>query len=490
MVGYVCRKCLHKYTFEFIPSPKEFILSLKRPFKMKKFAIVFALFFPVNRMFAQTQPAHIVICILENHAYNEIHNNPLAPYINSLLNDTNCAVLPQSFGLTHPSQPNYLMLFSGSDQGVVNDNVPSGTPYTTPNLGAALLQHSFTFTGYSETMPYSGYTYATSGKYARKHNPWVNWQGTGLNSIPSSLNQPLTSFPNNFSTLPTVSFVIPNLDNDMHDGTIATGDTWIQNHLSSYVQWCKTNNSLFILTFDEDDKSANNQILTMFVGQDIQGGIYNQTITHYNVLRTLEDLYNLPLAGHSADSSFIRDIWRTILPVSLISFTATKDGNFNAINWSSAKEINASKYELQKGTDGKVFSTIYTVSSSGSNSHYNYIDNHLERTNNYYRLKMLDKDGHYQFSKIINIHDKLDADLIIYPNPVADFVCLTLINSDNTKIKIDILNLEGKTVIEKYINAENGFIKIIIPVSFLPKGNYFLKFNKDGEDRFLKFVKQ
>lgn len=456
-----------------------------------KTVLIFVIFlFSVHKLTAQVQPSHIVICILENHSYSEIHNNSAAPYINSLLNDSNCAVLPQSFGLTHPSQPNYLMLFSGSNQGVVNDNVPSGTPYSTPNLGAALLQHGFTFTGYSETMPYSGYIFATASKYVRKHNPWVNWQGTGTNGIPSSLNQPLTSFPASFSALPTVSFVIPNLDNDMHDGTIATGDAWVQSHLSSYVQWCKTNNSLFILTFDEDDKSANNQILTLFVGQDIQGGIYNQPITHYNVLRTIEDLYYLPLAGQSVDSSRIRDIWRTTLPINLIGFTGTKNDNYYTLNWSTAKEINASKFELQKSADGKVFSTIFTTNSSGSNSHYRYVDNHLERVNNYYRLKMVDKDGQYQFSKVINLYDNSDVDLSIFPNPVSEILLFTLKNQNENKVKIDIVNLDGKTVFSKNIDLENGVLKSGIPISFLANGSYFLKYTKNGVQRSIKFLKQ
>ena len=282
-----------------------------------KFLLIATSFFIIysNKLIAQLQPDHTVILILENHSYGEIYNNPLAPYINSILNDSHTAVLTQSFGLAHPSQPNYLMLFSGDDQGVTNDNVPTGTPFVTPNLGASLLQKGFDFIGYSETLPSIGYTGATSGAYVRKHNPWVNWQEAGINGIPNTSNIPFTAFPSDFSTLPALCFVIPNQDNDMHNGTVSAsippGDAWVQNNLDSYIQWCKTNNSLFILTFDEDDASENNQVLTSITGEYIRSGNYNQQITHYNVLRTIEELYQLPYAGVSADSSSIKNIWIT-----------------------------------------------------------------------------------------------------------------------------------------------------------------------------------
>ena len=159
------------------------------------------------------KPDHIVIVIEENHSYSEIVGS-------------SSALLTQSYGVTHPSQPNYLYLFSGDSQGVTDDNVPSGLPFTTNNLGAELLQKGYTFKGYSEDLPSVGFNGSSSGAYARKHNPWVNWQDASTNGIPSSLNVPLTDFPTDYDSLPTVSFVIPNLNNDMHDGSVSTADMY------------------------------------------------------------------------------------------------------------------------------------------------------------------------------------------------------------------------------------------------------------------------
>ena len=83
-----------------------------------------------------------------------------------------------------------------------------------------------------------------------------------------------------------MSFVVPNLDNDMHDGTIAQGDTWLQNNLDGYVTWAKTHNSVFVLTFDEDDGSQANQIPTIFTGQRRADRRVRSTLNHYNLLRT------------------------------------------------------------------------------------------------------------------------------------------------------------------------------------------------------------
>src|SRR4051812_21509385 len=83
------------------------------------------------------RPDHVIICMMENHSYQQIIGSASAPYINSLLPIS--AQLEEYYGLTHPSQPNYLMLFSGSDQGESTDNLPQGTPWTTPNLGGSMI---------------------------------------------------------------------------------------------------------------------------------------------------------------------------------------------------------------------------------------------------------------------------------------------------------------------------------------------------------------
>ncbi|MBS4172707.1 alkaline phosphatase family protein [Bacillus sp. FJAT-49736] len=248
---------------------------------------------------------HIVIVVEENHSHKEIINNPSAPYINWLMEQG--ANMMNYHAIEHPSQPNYLDLFSGSNQGVTSDSAPD-SKFSKPNLASELLAKNLTFAGYSEGMPYVGYdgesTKDPSG-YARKHNPWVNFS-----NVPKSSNQPLESFPTDFNKLPTVSFVIPTLRNDMHDGTIRQADDWLKQHLDAYVKWAKTHNSLLIVTWDEDDNSASNKIPTFFVGPMIKKGTYSEKVNHFDLLRTIEDLYGLSHAGASKNAHPITNIWR------------------------------------------------------------------------------------------------------------------------------------------------------------------------------------
>lgn len=248
-------------------------------------------------------PDHVVVVIEENRSYSDIIGNPDAPYINSLARHG--ALFNRSFAVTHPSEPNYLALFSGSTQGLRSDSCPHA--YTGPNLAGALARAGRSFAIYSESLPSVGFTGCRFGEYRRKHNPVVNWQGI---NVPKSVNRPFTGFPADFRTLPTVSFVVPDMMNDMHDGSVKRADTWLRERLGAYIRWARTHNDLFILTWDEDDRQSGNHIPTLFVGGMIHNGVYTQRIDHYGVLRTLEELYGLPNLGHSAQRRLITGILR------------------------------------------------------------------------------------------------------------------------------------------------------------------------------------
>ena len=285
---------------------------------------------------------HIVIVVEENKDYEEILDNPDAPYINNVLKKEG-ANFTQMFGEEHFSQGNYFWMFSGDNQTIgFMDQVPSkknhaNYPFKTINLGEQLINKGLSFKGYAEGLPEIGFTgeKATGGLYARKHVPWISFvnvpNGT---TIPTSSNLRFSDFPSDpfqYDRLPTVSFVIPNLVNDMHNGPIAesipAGDRWLQKNIDAYYQWAKTHNSLIILTFDEnhdkrgyqgltnslvDPRSCNgngrdpeycidiqNRIVTIFAGAHIKPGDYPESkgITHVNILRSIEAMYGLYKAG-------------------------------------------------------------------------------------------------------------------------------------------------------------------------------------------------
>ena len=250
---------------------------------------------------------HVVVVVMENHSFSQIIGNASAPYVNSLAAEN--ADFTQSFAIEHPSQPNYLELFSGSNQGISDDSCPH--TFTGENLGSELIAAGFTFIGYSEQLPAEGSTACSAGTapntYQRKHNPWVNFS-----NVPAASNLPYSAFPSDFSTLPTVSFVVPNQCNDMHDCSVAKGDAWLKSNIDSYAQWSKTHDSLLVLTWDENDRSVPNQITTIFIGALVVPGQYSETITHYNVLATLEAIYGLTPVGtdDAKAASPITDVFR------------------------------------------------------------------------------------------------------------------------------------------------------------------------------------
>jgi phosphatidylinositol-3-phosphatase len=304
---------------------------------------------------------HIVVVIEENHSFSDIIGNSAAPNINALAaggaNIVNASTDLQgnttgSHAVRHPSQPNYLELYSGSNQGTIQDGHPgtstepfsSPPPFTTPNLGAALRNAGFSFATYSQTLPSVGFDGDSSGEYMRKHNPVTNWMNDmdpTANQLPSTVNQPFTAFqdiansPGGFANLPVVTFVVPDQTYDMHDGTIQQADDWLKaNIIDTYLAWAATHNSLLIVTWDEDgDNTASNQIPTIFAGAKIKPGNYTETdlnsnnphvgsptdpgiqtptgtaMNHYNVLSTIEDVYGLTHLGGSLNRRPVSDIF-------------------------------------------------------------------------------------------------------------------------------------------------------------------------------------
>ncbi|MFE1199482.1 alkaline phosphatase family protein [Streptomyces olivaceoviridis] len=253
---------------------------------------------------AVPSPDHVVVVVFENHAYSQVIGSSSAPYINSL--KAGGANLTQSYAETHPSQPNYFALFSGSTQGITDDSCYTPGFSSAPNLASELIAAGRTWASYNETLPSQGSTTCSSGTYARKHNPWF-----GFSNVPTSTAKTFAQFPTDYSTLPQVSFVVPNLCSDMHDCSVSTGDTWLKNNLGAYATWAKTHNSLLVVTFDEDNRLSGNKIPTVFYGQPVAAGSSSSTTyNHYDLLRTLEDTQGLTThAGNAASAKDITGVW-------------------------------------------------------------------------------------------------------------------------------------------------------------------------------------
>ncbi|HZC69499.1 MAG TPA: alkaline phosphatase family protein [Jatrophihabitans sp.] len=244
--------------------------------------------------------AHIVVVIEENHSYRDVVGSGQAPYFTALARSG--ALLTNSYGVAHPSEPNYLALFSGSTHGLTDDSCP--LRYHADNLAAQLRSRGMSFVGYAESLPAPGYRGCAAGGYARKHAPWTDFA-----DVPARVGQPMSAFPTDFGQLPRVAFVVPNLDHDMHDGTVGQADQWLRAHLGGYASWARDHDSLLIVTWDEDDFSAANHIPGLLVGAHVRRMRYRGRVDHYTVLRTIEAAERLPTVGATAYRTPITAVW-------------------------------------------------------------------------------------------------------------------------------------------------------------------------------------
>ncbi len=252
---------------------------------------------------------HVVVVVEENHGFNQIVGNAQASYINSLA--TGGALLTNYFAVTHPSQPNYFALYAGTTFGVTDDAVH--LQGSQPTLGTILTSAGASFRGFVES------------PVVQKHAPWESITETNIPQTEFSFS----SFPQTaggFTALPTVSYVIPNQLDDMHDGTIQQGDQWLQTFVGSYATWAQTNNSLLVVVFDEDENIEGNHIATVLYGANVRTGSYSAIYNHFDLLSTLAGVRSLAGPANAATAAALDgDIFAT--PGAVIN----GDGNANAL---------------------------------------------------------------------------------------------------------------------------------------------------------------
>ena len=167
----------------------------------------------------------------------------------------------------------------------------------------------------------------------------------------------------------------------------------------------------------------------------------------------------------------------SLLPLSLISFNTNSDKEGNVfIEWATANEINSSKFVIEHSVDGVIFSSIGTVSSLGNGKHqYQFQDINPLLGAVYYRLKILDNDGSYSYSKLIKINSYNNQSFTIYPNPVLKElnICKSVLFAESVSLMIN--DMTGKVVLSKTISLNKGNNTIKIPVTGLSAGTYCLR---------------
>lgn len=225
------------------------------------------------------------------------------------------ALLKGMRAATHPSQPNYIMMVAGDTLGV---NSNKNYDLSNPNIADLLEPKGLTWKSYSEGFPGNCFLGATSGRYARKHSPFMSFKTITGNPTRCANNQTLEHFFEdiNRSQLPNYSFVVPNLDNDAHDTDIDHAGRWLTQNFGPLLESAvRGGDTLYVLTFDEDNGSSpTNDVYTVLIGPAIRAGVVNnQVLNHGSLLRMIEDEFQLNRLGTSDTTSpIIEGIWKSL----------------------------------------------------------------------------------------------------------------------------------------------------------------------------------
>ena len=229
---------------------------------------------------------------MENKDFGSVIGSGSAPFINSLASTYGQAT--DYSAVAHPSLPNYIALTSGSTQGITDDSDPSSHPLNVPSIFSELPAGASQ--SLEQDMP-SNCATGNSGEYAVRHDPEVYY--TNLGAECSTYDMPLAATPNLSARF---TFVTPNLINDMHDGTLADGDRFLQSFLPSLVATpqYQSGTTVIFITWDESSGSSSNQVPCIIISPYTHGVTDPTPYTHYSLLRTTEELLGLPLLGNAA----------------------------------------------------------------------------------------------------------------------------------------------------------------------------------------------
>jgi hypothetical protein len=241
--------------------------------------------------------SHVFTIVLENKSASSVLGSPDAPYLNELAGRYGVADAYQ--GVEHPSQPNYLALFSGSTQGITDDQPHD---VTAPTIADQLEATGRSWRVYAEDVPggcYRGATATTggvdgSGTYARKHEPAISF--TSISGSPSRCAnvRPLSDFD---PTASAYALLVPNLCNDGHDCPLSTADAWLKAYVPRILDspaW--QDGGVLFITFDEADGPERdaNLVSTLVIAPDVTPGTRSSVPhSHYSLLRTIQAGFGL-----------------------------------------------------------------------------------------------------------------------------------------------------------------------------------------------------
>jgi hypothetical protein len=240
-----------------------------------------------------TKYQHVVWIVFENRAYAQIIGSSSAPYFNELASQ--CGLATNFYAETHPSLPNYLAMTGGSTFGVTSNAGPSTYPIPSTSIFGQTNGGT-----YAESMPSNCYLFDVAS-YVVHHNPHPYFSTE--RTLCSATNTP------SFAWRP-FELVVPNNCNNMHDCSVSTGDTWLKSFLPSLLTSSeyRSGATAIFITFDEDNGSAGNHIVTLVLSPYTPVGARSATrFDHYSMLRTTGELLGITTyLGNAATAGSMR----------------------------------------------------------------------------------------------------------------------------------------------------------------------------------------
>jgi hypothetical protein len=256
--------------------------------------------------------SHIYVIVMENHEYGSIIGNSKAPYLNSLA--ARYGLATNYTAVAHPSEPNYLALFSGSTQGVTDDGSYN---LGGKNLVDQLEAHRRTWAVFAQNVPLGCYKGGSSaggpdgaGWYARKHNPAISFTDISANATRCAR---ISNFSHFDPAKANFELIIPNMCNDMHDCSVATGDAFLKKLVPRIQANMAKEPGVLFITWDEGSSSVGGggRVATLVIGPGVRPG-YRSAVRHdhYSLLRTIENAWGLGCLHRSCTANDLREFFR------------------------------------------------------------------------------------------------------------------------------------------------------------------------------------
>jgi hypothetical protein len=254
-----------------------------------------------------SQASHVVVLVMENKEDRDVLGSSDAPALNALARRGGVAT--RSFGVRHPSLPNYLALTSGSTHGITSDCTDCHVAAS--SIADQLEAAGLSWKAYLQGLPAPCSTVAHAGRYAKKHNPFAYYDAilrdparcrrmVGFDQLARDLSS---------GRLPAFSFIVPDLCEDTHDCDVAHGDRFLARTVPP-LRHALGPHGFLVVTYDEGSSDAGccgaaargGRIATVVLGPDVRPGARDaRPLDHYGVLRSIEDAFGVGHLAAAAD---------------------------------------------------------------------------------------------------------------------------------------------------------------------------------------------